>query len=167
MLESADGAAWRAVRREALEREPQAFSATVEAHLKLSEAEVQSRIAHDPPNKFMMGAFADGELVGTAGFVREAGLKERHKGRVWGVYLRANYRGHGVGRRMMTLLLEQARAIADLEQINISVATGQPAAAKLYRALGFVPFGCEPRALKVDGRYIDEEYLCLPLDRLP
>ena len=58
-----------------------------------------------------------------AGFVREPGLKERHKGFVWGVYLRASHRGGGVGRRMMTLLLEQARKIEGLEQINISVAT--------------------------------------------
>ncbi len=163
ILVADDAAAWRRVRLEALEGDPEAFSATIEAHGKLTDDEIRSRIACDMSNKFVLGAFANGELVGTAGFVREPGLKERHKGFVWGVYLRASHRGGGVGRRMMTLLLEQARKIEGLEQINISVATTQAAARKLYRALGFVPYGCEPRALKINGRYIDEEHLWLRL----
>jgi RimJ/RimL family protein N-acetyltransferase len=163
ILVAGDAAAWRKVRLEALENDPEAFSATIEAHQKLTDDEILSRIVCDPSNKFVFGAFAGGELVGTAGFVREPGLKERHKGFVWGVYLRASHRGEGVGRRMMMLLLDHARKIEGLEQINISVATTQTAAMSLYRSLNFVPYGCEPRALKVNGRYIDEEHLWLRL----
>lgn len=159
-----DGAAWRNIRLEALENDPEAFGASVEAHHKLTDDEIRSRLAVDMAERFVIGAFADGELVGTAGFVREPGLKERHKGRVWGVYLRAGHRGSGVGRRMMTLLLEDARRIDGLEQINISVAATQVAATALYRSLGCVSYGCEPRGLKVNGRYIDEEHLVLRLD---
>ena len=158
-----DAAAWRSVRLEALESDPEAFGASVEAHRKLTDEEIASRVAYDEANKFVAGAFDGGELVGTAGFVREPGLKERHKGFIWGVYVRADHRGHGVGRRMMALLLERARKIDGLEQINISVATTQIAAAALYRSLGFVAYGCQPRALKVNGRYIDEEHLWLKL----
>lgn len=158
-----DASAWRSVRLEALENDPEAFGASVEAHHKLTDDEILSRLALDMNDRFVVGAFANGDLVGTAGFVREPGLKERHKGRVWGVYLRANYRGKGVGRRMMMLLLEHARKIEGLEQINISVATTQSAAMALYRSLGFVPYGCEPRGLKVNGRYIDEEHMMLRL----
>jgi len=159
-----DGAAWRNIRLEALENDPEAFGASVEAHHKLADDEIRSRLAVDMAERFVIGVFADGELVGTAGFVREPGLKERHKGRVWGVYLRASHRGSGVGRRMMTLLLEHARRIDGLEQINISVAATQTAATALYRSLGCVSYGCEPRGLKVNGRYIDEEHLVLRLD---
>ncbi len=165
MVTPEDASAWRRVRLEALEGDPEAFGASTDAYRELTDDEIRSRIACDMSNKFVLGAFANCELVGTAGFVRESGLKERHKGRVWGVFLRASHRGEGVGRRMMTLLLEQARKIEGLEQINISVATTQTAAMKLYRSLGFRPYGCEPRALKVNGRYIDEEHLWLHLER--
>ena len=158
-----DAAAWRKIRLEALENDPEAFGASVEAHQRLTDDEIRSRLALDLCERFVIGAFADGELIGTVGFVREPGLKERHKGRVWGVYLRASHRGMGVGRQMMTLLLEHARKIDGLEQINISVAATQTAAKELYRALGCVLYGCEPRGLKVNGRYIDEEHLMLRL----
>lgn len=165
ILTADDAAAWRTIRLEALESDPEAFGASIEAHHKLTDAEIRSRLAFDMEERFVVGAFSENELVGTAGFVREPGLKERHKGRVWGVYLRASYRGSGVGRRMMTLLLEHARNIEGLEQINVSVATTQTAARALYRALGCVMYGCEPRGLKVNGRYIDEEHLVLQLER--
>jgi len=98
-----------------------------------------------------------------AGFVRETGWKERHKGRVWGVYLAARMRGQGIGRNMLNALLQRAAALDDLKQILISVATVQTAASALYRSLGFVPFGREPRALKIGNRYLDEEYMVLIL----
>jgi ribosomal protein S18 acetylase RimI-like enzyme len=98
-----------------------------------------------------------------AGFVRELGLKERHKGRVWGVYLTARMRGQGIGRNMLSTLLQRAAAIEGLEQILISVATVQTSAVSLYHSLGFISFGCEPRALKVGERYIDEEHMVLQL----
>ena len=163
VLEADDTPAWWNLRLEALEREPEGFGASVEAHHKLTRDEIRSRLALDPENKFVVGAFVDGKLVGTAGFVRENGAKERHKGRVWGVYLTAAMRGKGVGRSMMKALLDRASNIAGLEQISLAVATGQTAATGLYRSFGFVPFGCEVRALKIGDRYVDEEHMVLRL----
>ena len=111
-----------------------------------------------------MGTFAEGTLVGVAGFVREQGEKFRHKGFVWGVYVSERWRGHGVGRQLMTALLEKARAQTGLERITLHVATVQVAARQLYASLGFKPFGCEREALKVAGVYVDEEFL---VPRLP
>ena len=163
ILTAEDTSGWRRIRLEALEADPQAFGATVEAHQKLTDEDIRTRLEPEMSSRFVLGAFAGDEIVGTAGFVREVGLKERHKGRVWGVYLRASHRGKGVARQMMELLLENVRKIDGLEQITISVAVTQTPAMSLYRALGFVPYGREPRALKVNGRFIDEEHLWLRL----
>ncbi len=149
---------WRC-RLEALERDPEAFSSSVEDHLKLSHEEIRRRLTADPANNFVFGVFVNGELQGTAGFVRETQPKSRHKGRVWGVYLRAEMRGKGIGRGLLRSLLERAAEIAGLEQILLSVTTTQAAAIALYRSLGFTSFGCEVRALKIGDRYIDEEYM--------
>jgi ribosomal protein S18 acetylase RimI-like enzyme len=161
ILTSDDAAQYRRVRLESLEREPAAFGSSPEDHHKLSEQEIRQRIAADCSEHFVLGAFADGELVGMAGFARLTNRKERHRGRIWGVYLQAERRGQGIGRRLMDLLLERVRAIDGLEQILLSVTLEQAAAAALYRSLGFVPWGREIMALRLDGRYIDEEHMVL------
>jgi ribosomal protein S18 acetylase RimI-like enzyme len=122
-----------------------------------------ARIGSPAPQSFLLGAFHDGELAGTAGFYREQELKSRHKGRVWGVYVTAACRGRGMGRALMGGLLDRARACPGLEQIILTVTTEQTAAVRLYASLGFQKFGREPRALCIDGRYLDEDYFVLML----
>ena len=162
-----DAAAYRAIRLEMLEREPEAFSSSPDDHNKLSEEEIRRRLAVDLAEHFVVGAFVDGQLVGAAGFVRESQLKSRHKGRIWGVYLRAEMRGQGIGRGMLQSLLDRAVKIDGLEQILINVTTAQVAAQSLYRSLGFVSFGTERRALKFANRYLDEEYMALGIAPRP
>jgi len=164
-LTADDGRAWWELRLEALERDPEAFSASLEAHHKLTPEDVRARLCSDPANNVVLGAFTEGQLVGTAGFVREPGPKEHHKGRVWGVYLKEDFRGNKIGRLLMTSLIDRASQIEGLEQVMLSVAVTQAAATALYRSLGFTPFGREPRALKIGDRYIDEEFMILPLEK--
>ena len=161
VLTEHDAEAWCALRLEALESELYAFSSSA-AELQATRIEdIRSRLRPGP--NFVMGAFAGGTLAGVAGFVREQGDKTKHKGFVWGVYVSKKWRGQGAGRRLMTALIERARAQADLERITIHVATVQRAARQLYASLGFEPFGCEREALKVAGVHIDEESLALRL----
>ena len=110
-----------------------------------------------------MGAFVDGRLAGMAAFVRESKAKTRHKGSIFGVYVTAAMRGRKLGRGILEAILDRVSHIDGVEQIVVSVSTTQSAAMGLYRSLGFASFGCERRAIKVGGRYLDEEYLVLYL----
>ena len=107
--------------------------------------------------------FHHDRLIGIATFVRAAGLKERHKGNVYGVYVTPAQRGNGVGRALIAALLERVRKNAAVEQILLTVATCQEGARHLYRSFGFESYGTEPNALKVGSRYIDEDHMVLKI----
>jgi ribosomal protein S18 acetylase RimI-like enzyme len=160
-LKSDDAAEYWRLRLEALEGDPNAFTASAEEHKSLSLDEVRRRIGDANGENFIVGAFNDGRLAGTVGFFREKGLKTRHKGGIWGVYVTPEQRGAGVGKKMMEMALARAEQIDGIEQVLISVATTQIAAEKLYRSLGFQPFGREPRAVRIGDEFIDEIYLVL------
>src|ERR1700727_1714684 len=106
-LTSKDAAEWWRLRLESLQSDPGAFSASAGDHQSLKLEDVRARLGAEGEDFFVVGAFEEGQLTGMAGFFREKGLKSRHKGRVWGVYVTPAKRGQGVGRRMLQALLKR------------------------------------------------------------
>lgn len=163
-LKSDDAGEWLRLRLEALRGDPAAFSASFEEYESLRLEEVIARL-WSSGDAFVVGGFEGERLTAMAGFYRDKGLKTRHKGRIWGVYVTPSGRSNGAGRHLLQALLERAGKIEGLEQIMLSVTETQSAALALYRSLGFESFGREPHALKIGDRAIDEEYMVLRLRR--
>jgi RimJ/RimL family protein N-acetyltransferase len=158
-LEPADAEALVKIRREALLTEPLAFGAADTEEQSLLAVARRSLGARDQQAVF---AHADGgELAGMVGLGRFEGLKEQHKSHIWGMYVAARVRGRGVGRALMQAAIDHARGWPGMEQVQLSVTEASAAARRLYLALGFSPWGLEVRALRWEGRYLDEEYLVL------
>lgn len=161
-LGEADWPAFRQIRLEALREAPEAFSSDYESNRDKPDAEWISRVG-PTPDLFVLGAFRDGQIVGLAGFRRENMTKLRHKADVWGVFVSPGARGLGLGRRLMTELISRARAVEGVEQLLLTVVSDNEPARQLYLSLGFTPFGREPRAMRLGDRYLDEDFMILPL----
>lgn len=158
---------WR-LRLEALEREPYAFGESAAEHRAKPVAMIAERLrAGVKDGSFVLGAFRGAKLVGTVGFARSLRAKERHKGLVWGVYVRKAWRGKGIGGALLEELLRRAKAQPGVEQVALTVAAGQTAAVRLYSALGFRSYGREVRALRVGDVYVDEDLMVLRVGPAP
>jgi L-amino acid N-acyltransferase YncA len=154
-----DAAAFQALRLEGLAHHPCAFAASHDEEAGQSLADVVARLERQP----VFGAFADGALLGIAGFAVPGPAKKRHKGLLWGVYVREAARGRGLGRSLVVQVIEHARA--HVVQLHAAVVTTNHAARRLYRTLGFSTYGLEPRGLACEGRYFDQELMVLTLER--
>jgi ribosomal protein S18 acetylase RimI-like enzyme len=150
---------WRGLRLEAMRSYPAAFSASPDDWEPLSIDQVAARIPPPGGDDVLFGLYQDGALQGCAGFLREAGAKERHKGYLWGVHIRAALQGRGLGERLTVAVIDWARPRVDL--LRCSVTADNLTARALYLRLGFVLYGTEPRAIRIDGRDHDEDHLVL------
>ena len=103
------------------------------------------------------------EIIGS-GSIERNGLVSAHTASL-GVSIVRDWRGLGLGRRLMEIMIEQAIAtIAGLRQIQLNVFATNTSAIALYESLGFRQTGRIPAALMHNGEQVDEIGMVLLLD---
>jgi RimJ/RimL family protein N-acetyltransferase len=83
-----------------------------------------------------------------------------------GMGLLKDYRGCGIGTKLLKACLAQARD-TPLEKVELQVFADNTAAIALYQKLGFQSEGCKQRGRKIDGQYQDIVLMALMLGNLP
>ncbi len=144
-----DAAAFAEIRLEGLARHPDAFGSDAETESAWSLEAFADRLTKSA----MFGYEEDGALLGVAGFYAEAARKMRHRGALWGMYVREQARGKGVGAQLVEAVLDHARG--HVEQLHLNVAIKNTSALALYERCGFRIYGTEPRSLKIGESYVD------------
>jgi ribosomal protein S18 acetylase RimI-like enzyme len=158
-----EAAAWRALRLEALANHPEAFGMSHEEFEVLDLEAVASRIPAPGGDDILFGVYVEGALGGCAGFFRDTSVKGRHKGTMWGVYLRPALRGRRLAEVLIDAVIDHARERVEIVKCVVNPET--PAARALYLGRGFKTYGLEPRALRVGDRDYDDELLALIFER--
>jgi RimJ/RimL family protein N-acetyltransferase len=157
-LDANDIAAFRELRLEGLRNHPEAFSSSWEDETAKPTSWWAERLE---TNTVFGGWVNDSPLVGVAGFRVQDRLRLRHKGVLWGMYVRSEARGTGLAAALVQRVVEHAKP--QVEEICLTVVASNAAAFRLYSAIGFREYGLERRALKVGSQYYDEVLMALSL----
>jgi ribosomal protein S18 acetylase RimI-like enzyme len=161
-LKPADSSAFVALRRESLEREPWAFLASIEDDRALAPG---YEISQDEGAPTIFGAFVDDEMTGVCGVIRLTKAKERHKAFIWGMYVRMDQRGKGIGAALLRKAVQHVRGLDGVSHLYLSVTERATAARRLYERHGFELWGVEPAGLAVEGQAVPIAHMVLNLVR--
>jgi ribosomal protein S18 acetylase RimI-like enzyme len=149
-LLTADAAAFRELRLEALQTYPDCFGSTYETEA----AKRLNYFVERLEKNFVFGGFANGELAGMIGFYQQSGPKDKHKGVIWGMYVKPRLQGGGLASALLNSVIELAKT--QVEQIQLTVVTTNQRAIRFYETSGFHRYGREKNSLKSGERYFDE-----------
>lgn len=127
-------------------------------HAALAAGETTILAATDP---------GSGRLLASAGVIRESKRKRSHIAMIWGVYTTPDARGRGLARAVVSAAADVARSWDQppIAVIELTVSQNAPHARRLYESLGFVQWGYEPDALRVDGASYGEHYMRIETGR--
>lgn len=152
-----DAAQLRALRLETLARHPDAFGADHDLTAQESVEMWGDRISSTASDQQgMIGvAVVDDQLIGMMGLLRERWPKTRHSGTIWGVYVKAAWRGLRVADALINQCATWAQAHG-LCVLKLSVVTTNASAIRCYARCGFTVYGLEPKTIYANGVFYDE-----------
>jgi ribosomal protein S18 acetylase RimI-like enzyme len=140
----------RDLRLEALQKEPLAFGGSYEEEILLSENEWKKRLL----NTFFIQL--DTLLIGQIVVTFSNRIKTKHIAYLYGVYLKEQYRGQGLGKMMMNEAMRVILDNSNISKIELEVNSINRVAVKLYESFGFKVIGKRTNAIQVDGLFYDE-----------
>lgn len=141
---------WKTIRLEAVRLHPEAFGGSYEDESRHPDDIFKQALQKNT----IFGAYINNVLVGVAGFFILSSRKTKHRGNLFSMYLKKEYRGQYIAGELVKAVINHAES--RVEQLHCSAVTTNPAAIALYKKYGFEIYGTEPRSLKVGDHYYDE-----------
>lgn len=148
---------YRQLRLRALKEELTAFSSSWEEAMQQSERDWKEGMRS--PLVRMFCAVNDEHVVGMSGCRFEAREKKHHKASLIAVYVEPEFRGQGVGRKLVETSLLAAFEVPHIESVKLSVTSDNASAIRLYEGMGFKKWGEEPHAIRVNNTFYSNTYM--------
>jgi RimJ/RimL family protein N-acetyltransferase len=104
-------------------------------------------------DKISVLAEVDGQVAGNGDITRESYSETAHHGHL-GLTVREEYRGLGIGREMLRVLLAEARR-KGLRSVDVEFLSTNKATIHVYRKAGFKRVGAIPGKVYRNGRFLD------------
>jgi len=129
---------------------------TVEEYMISTESEMEwINKTNSNPNSLLLIAKLDKKIVGFLFFISHSKKKISHSGE-FGVNVRPDFQGLGIGSALIHSLLKWARLNRQIEKVVLQVFATNKKAIDLYIKLGFIEEGRHKKAIKqLDGTYVD------------
>jgi len=151
-----DRIAFRELRQIAVTLNPDDFLVTAAEQQAIPRLSIEDALEQPDDRNLFLGAFA-GEpatLIAIAGLITSSLSKIRHVGHLTSIFVHPTHRRRGIARMLIERLLAQA-VRAGMESVRLEVVADNLHAIRLYESLGFIQYGCEPAAYRVDERAWD------------
>jgi ribosomal protein S18 acetylase RimI-like enzyme len=108
-------------------------------------------------NETIIVAEKDGEVVGWIVFESTQNRKRMSHTGSFGILIRNNYRGLGIGKMLLQVLLEWAEKNPLIEKVSLGVFSTNHRAISLYQKMGFIEEGRKINEFKFeDNEYVDD-----------
>ena len=102
--------------------------------------------------------FCNNKLIGISS-IDMKDKTESHEG-VFGISITKEYRGEGIGKKFMQLVLEEAeKNMPQLRIVTLGVFSNNPLAKSMYEKFGFKEHGRLPKGSLHKGEYVDHIYM--------
>ncbi|MCP5096598.1 MAG: GNAT family N-acetyltransferase [Chloroflexi bacterium] len=158
-----DAHQFKELRRRSVELSEAGFASALDEWWSrpIPEIEAMLKEEHASMNDFILGAFESNKLVGMVGFFRPSKPKLGRKGHVWGMFLLPEWRGQRIAGQLLDELLNRAKKIPGLEQLQLTTLNRYKASIALYRSRGFHVFATEEGSIRAGDQLFDELYMSL------
>jgi RimJ/RimL family protein N-acetyltransferase len=126
-----------------------------EFHLTVEEERAILSASLDSSNSVFLLAESAGRVVGELSCKGGTRRAFRHAATL-GMSVSPEWRGRGIGSRLMSAAVEWARSAAEIARLELFVFAGNAPAIALYQKFGFVEEGRRRSAILHEGRFVDD-----------
>lgn len=141
---------FRKIRLSALKKAPEMFGSTYEAEVDKPLVFFENSLS----SLTVFGAYHNKQIIGLATLAQETGTKFSHKATLSSVFIEPEFQQKGVASSLLSAVIEHSKK--HVEQILLTVADDNGPAIRLYKKFGFQTYGVDIKAMKDNGKYIDE-----------
>ena len=146
-----DVSTFRALRFKALAEHPRAYLQTYEEE----STRPMAFHAHMIDNHIIMGAFQGYLMLGYTIMSLNVHSKMKHKGIVWGAYVRPAFRNDDLAKQMRLKLFDVAKEMG-LKMCTSTIVANNPAALKVHQSVGYIEMFRETDGVQhLDGTFDD------------